>query len=80
MTAALSAVALGRAVRARRRALGLTQEDLAERSGLHRTYVSGVECGQRNLGFANLVDLAVALELQLSMLIADAEQHGEQPR
>ncbi|HWT95381.1 MAG TPA: helix-turn-helix transcriptional regulator [Solirubrobacteraceae bacterium] len=80
MTAALTVVALGRAIRARRRELGLSQQALADRSGLHRTYVGGVERGQRNLSFENLVALAVALDVRLSDLIADAERHGERPR
>ena len=70
----------GRAVRARRKLLGLTQEQLAEASGLHRTYVGGVERGERNLSFESLVCLSDALGVRLSELVAEAERHGEQPR
>ena len=80
MTERLSLAAFGRAVRARRRELGLSQEELGRTSRLHRTYVSGVELGHRNLSLLNLVALAAALDLQPSELLADAEQHGERPR
>jgi transcriptional regulator with XRE-family HTH domain len=40
-----------------------TQTDLAERSGINRTYISGLENGERNIGLLNLVRLAAALEV-----------------
>lgn len=54
-------VAFGKAVRGRRTALGLSQEELAERSELHRTYISGIERGERNVGILNVYKLARAL-------------------
>lgn len=51
----------GRRVRAARKAYGWTQEDLAAEAGVDRTYVGGVERGERNLGLLNLNRLAVAL-------------------
>lgn len=66
-------VALGRAVRALRESAGLSQEDLATRCGLHRTYVGGIERGERNVSFGNLVKLARALGVEPSRLLADAE-------
>jgi transcriptional regulator with XRE-family HTH domain len=53
--------------------IGLSQEQLAEESGLHRTYVSGVERGERNLGVANVYRLARALHMSGSELLAAAE-------
>jgi transcriptional regulator with XRE-family HTH domain len=52
--------------------LGLSQEQLAERAGLHRTYVSSVERGQRNVGLDNILDLAAALEVPAARLFEDA--------
>jgi transcriptional regulator with XRE-family HTH domain len=53
---------IARNLRKRRRAIGLSQEELANRAGLHRTYVSAVERGERNLTVGSLEKLAVALE------------------
>ncbi len=63
----------GFAVKARREELGLTQEDLAEKAGIHRTYLSDVERGTRNLSLLNIERLAAALELTLSDLFRLAE-------
>ncbi|HXS32319.1 MAG TPA: helix-turn-helix transcriptional regulator [Solirubrobacterales bacterium] len=67
--------ALGEAIRARRAEIdGLSQEGLADRAGMHRTYVSEIERGLRNPSYRNLVKLAAALELPLSELVAQAER------
>jgi transcriptional regulator with XRE-family HTH domain len=67
--------ALGKAIRARRETIeGLSQEGLAERAGLNRTYVSEAERGLRNVSYRNLNKLADALELPLAELIAKAKQ------
>ena len=65
---------LGAAVRARRHALGYSQEELAERSGLHRNYIGGIERGERNVGYLNLTRLAEALRCRASRLVSDAEE------
>lgn len=51
----------GRQVRRLREAAGMSQEVLADRAGLHRTYVSSLERGQRNVGLDNILSLANAL-------------------
>ena len=66
-------VAFGRAVRSVRLARGLSQEALAAHSGLHRTYIGGIERGERNLSYANLLRLARALDVSASELVARAE-------
>lgn len=53
---------IGKNVEKLRKDRGLTQEDLGFESGLHRTYVSGVERGIRNPSAIALVRLAVALK------------------
>ena len=52
----------------RREALGLTQEEFAERAGLHRTYLSDVERGTRNLSLVIIERVAAALTLKPSEL------------
>jgi transcriptional regulator with XRE-family HTH domain len=47
----------------------LSQEELAFRSGLHRTYVSSAERGERNVSLVNLERLAKALSIPLRDLI-----------
>ena len=54
-----------------RRAKGWSQEELADRAGVHRTYVSGVERGQRNPTITIVEKLAAALETSIGEL-ADA--------
>lgn len=67
--------ALGEAIRTRRGEIdGLSQEGLADLAGMHRTYVSEIERGLRNPSFRNLYKLAVALEIPLSELVAQAER------
>jgi transcriptional regulator with XRE-family HTH domain len=61
--------ALGDRVRARRRELGLSQQDLAERALLHWTFVGQVERGQRNLSVNNLLKLAQALQVDAGTLV-----------
>lgn len=51
----------GRRVRARRLDLGLSQSELAERCGLHRTYVGSAERGERNVSLVNICRMAEAL-------------------
>ena len=62
---------LGQAIRARRRALRLTQEQLAERSDLHWTYISGIERGVRNVTIGNLFHIARALNVRVRDLVKD---------
>lgn len=50
---------------------GYSQEYLAERAGLHRNYVGGVERGERNVALENIVKLAKALSVKPGDLFAD---------
>jgi transcriptional regulator with XRE-family HTH domain len=67
-------LALGQAVKERREQLGVTQEALANDTGIHQRYLSNVETGKRNPSYASLRRLAAGLGLSASQLIARAEQ------
>src|SRR5215468_11917011 len=67
----------GTAVRSRRKRLGISQEELAGRAGLHRTYVADIERGARNLSLANIEKLAKALETTIPTLFAPDDSPGK---
>ncbi len=62
-------VLFGKQLREIRMAKGISQEELAFRSGLHRTYVSSVERGERNISIVNIQKLAEALGVAISSLV-----------
>ena len=66
--------ALGKAAKARRNELKLTQEQVHLRSEIHQRWISNVETGKRNPAYRSLRRLAAALELSTSQLIARAEE------
>src|ERR1700731_4973251 len=66
---------LGTAIKTQRTALGISQEELAYRASLHRTYVSDLERGARNPSLESVEKLAQALELSVPMLFQRAT-HG----
>ena len=66
-------LALGSAVRDLRGRLGLSQEELAHRAELNRTYLGDVERGTRNVSFNALRRIADALEIRASELLARGE-------
>ena len=68
--------ALGTAIRDLRAAKGLSQERLALEAQLDRTYVGGIERGERNPSFTNLLRLAEALEVRASEMLAAAENQS----
>jgi transcriptional regulator with XRE-family HTH domain len=65
-------LALGRVIRASRIAKGYSQEQLAERAGLHRTYVGMVERGERNITIVNYIRVARSLGMSVTELIASS--------
>ena len=58
-------VQFGLAVRLRRESLGLTQETLAAKADLHRTYIGDIERGKRNIAIVNLAKLVQALGMSV---------------
>lgn len=59
----------GTRLRQVRQSKGISQEKLAELAGLHRTYVSSVERGERNISLLNIEKLALALDVPLAKLM-----------
>lgn len=62
-------VGFGLSVRKARLSKNLSQDTLAELSGLHRTYVSSIERGERNVSLINMVNISKALDIPLCDLI-----------
>lgn len=60
----------GLAVRVWRDRLGVSQEELGERAGLHRTYISDIERGARNISLASIEKLASALKISVATLLS----------
>lgn len=62
---------LGKNVRLLRAQRSLSQEELAELSGLHRTYISGIERGVRNPTLSIILQIAKALKVRPSTLLRE---------
>jgi transcriptional regulator with XRE-family HTH domain len=62
-------IRFGKALRQRRRRLGVSQEEFADMCGLDRTYVGGIERGERNVSLVNIERLAKSLQVSLSDLL-----------
>ena len=62
---------LGQNIRKQREVCGFSQESLAFEAGLDRTYIGGVERGERNLGVLNLCRIAHALKVPPAILLSE---------
>jgi len=71
------AQSFGQIIKTHRGATGLSQEDFADRCGLHRTYVGSIERGEKTVTIETANKLAQALGVPLSKLIAEAEKLGK---
>ncbi|MGX1981377.1 DNA-binding XRE family transcriptional regulator [Thermolongibacillus altinsuensis] len=60
---------IGNNIRSIRTCLNLSQEELAFKSGLHRTYIGAVERGEKNITILNLIKIANALEVRVQDLL-----------
>lgn len=61
----------GQKVKLYRLSQNLSQEELAEKSGLHRTYIGSIERGERNITLKNAENIAKALEQPLYQFFVD---------
>jgi transcriptional regulator with XRE-family HTH domain len=68
----------GATVRRQRRRLGLSQEALAERAGLHRTYLTEVESGVRNVSLESISKLARALNVPVGALFPASDPNSSE--
>ena len=69
---------MGSLVRQHRSILGISQEELALRADLDRTYISGIERGVRNPSLTSLVALAGGLDMNLSQLLEGLEEKASE--
>ncbi len=61
-------IALGMRIKYLRNEIGISQEELADRAGIDRTYITSVECGKRNISIVNIEKIANALGVSFSKL------------
>lgn len=66
-------VRFGAAIRARRAALGMSQEAVADYAGIDRSHMGKLERGERNVSFLNVIRIAKAIGCKPSDLFLDAE-------
>ena len=69
-------IAFGKRIRAVREDRGLSQEGLAELADLHRTYVGGIERGERNVSLINIWHIADALGVDPSVLFTTTAERS----
>jgi transcriptional regulator with XRE-family HTH domain len=61
-------VEIGKKIRAIRESQGLSQEELAELVDIDRTYIGGIERGERNVASLNIIRIAIALNTEVGNL------------
>jgi transcriptional regulator with XRE-family HTH domain len=71
--------AVGHHLRAYRQARGLSQEAFADELGVHRTYMGGIERGERNLTLKSLERIAGQLDVDPLVLLQPAEDESTPP-
>nr|WP_303033259.1 helix-turn-helix transcriptional regulator [Bacteroides acidifaciens] len=67
-------IMFGRNVQLRRQSIGISQEELEFRAGLHRTYIGMVERAERSISLQNAKKIADALNVKLDNLLNDGEK------
>lgn len=69
-------IPFGESVRRQRESQGLSQEKLADLCGVHRTYIGGIERGERNPTLKTMIKISNALGVPLSEMIRTMEGLG----
>lgn len=67
---------LGLKIKLLRNKIGISQEELAFRCDLHRTYISSVELGKRNISIINIEKIALALNVEIIELFKKGDDYG----
>ncbi len=67
-------VEFGLRVRQTRQKQQLSQDDLGNSAGLHRTYITDIEAGRRNVSLLTIAQIAKALSVPMTTLILDGEK------
>lgn len=71
-------IIIGNRIRSYRRNKNLTQEQLAEKTGLHHTYIGIIERGERTTTLANIIKIVDALEISLEELFKNIKKNDSQ--
>ena len=78
-TKSLLLIAFGDTIRLLRNQLDISQEELAEKAGLHRTYIGMVERAEKNITLENINKIALALNIRIAALFKlVGERYGSQ--
>lgn len=67
----------GSNVKAYRQRIGLSQEAFAEKCGMHRTYISAIECFRRSISLENIQKIADALEIEPYQLLLENKEDNQ---
>ena len=67
----------GSNVKAYRQRIGLSQEAFAEKCGMHRTYISAIDCFRRSISLENIQKIADALEIEPYQLLLENRENDQ---
>ena len=71
-------IQFGKKVREKRTGLDLSQEELAERAGVHRTYIGMIERAEKNITLGNVEKICKALQIPINQIFTfDKKNHGK---
>lgn len=66
----------GKTIKRLRTDMGLSQEELAYRAGVHRTYIGMIERAEKNITLENIYKIANALNVTISFIFSEIEKNG----